>query len=131
MFGPPFIEMYSLFIGFDPKTQEVYTVEAHDYKNERSYRFINPDFKEHFTDTEAYDCVEFTDLEVEEDWIEKATAIVNGEEYDTGITIPLNFTDEELLPIFKQAHELNMTFNEYVNMALRNFIDEYKKEKND
>lgn len=119
---------HSLMIGFDPKTQEVYTVEVHDYKNDRSYRLVNPQFKEHFTDNEAYDGVEFTDLEVDDDFIEKATAIVNGEEYDTGILVPLNFTDEELLPIFKLAHEADMSFNDYVNMALRNLVDTLKKE---
>lgn len=119
---------YSLFIGFDTNTQEVYTVEVHDYKNERSYRLINPDFAEHFKDTEAYDGIEFTDLEVDEDFIEKATAIINGEEYNTGILVQLDLPDSMMLELFKLAHEANMTFNEYVNMILRNMVDTLNKE---
>lgn len=120
---------YSLFIGFDPDSQEVYTAEVHDYKNSRSYRLINTKFSEHFTDNEAYEDVDFIDLEVDEDWIEKATAIFAGKEYDQGIIIPLNFTDAELLPIFKRAHEANMSFNDFINLALASTLAQLKKDK--
>lgn len=119
---------HSLFIGFDTKTQDVYIVEVHDYKNERSYRLINPKFKQHFADKEsAYDGVDFIDLEVDEDFIEKATAIVMGKPYDETIMIQVEFTDQELLTYMKMAHESKMTFNDFVNKALREFIDTYDK----
>ena len=39
-------EGYTISIVFDTKTQEVYMIEAFDYKNERAYRLINPTFRE-------------------------------------------------------------------------------------
>jgi hypothetical protein len=119
---------HSLFIGFDTNTQIVYIVEAHDYKNERSYRFVNPEFKHvsAFVDKCAYDGVDFIDLEVEEDWISKASAIVAGEDYDTRVSIPVEFTDEELLKYMKMAHDQDMKFNDFVEQALREMIDRLK-----
>jgi hypothetical protein len=123
---------YSLFIGFDTNTQIVYNVEVHDYKNERSYRYVNPEFRKlaAFTDSNAYDGVNFIDLEVEEDWVEKAKAIVAGEDYDTRVSIPVEFTDEELLKYMKMAHDRDMKFNDFVEMALREAIDRHMSNNN-
>jgi hypothetical protein len=126
---------WTLCITFGTKTHEVYQVEVHDYKNERAYRYTNPDHRDAFQkETKARKAVHYdefegysiTDLEVEDDWIEKATAIVAGEEYDTRVTIPIDFTDEELLQYMTMAHELDMTFNAFIEMALRNMIDRMK-----
>ena len=40
---------------------------------------------------------------------------------DNKVEIPLDFSDEELLTLFKQAHELDLTFNEFVEQALVKF----------
>jgi hypothetical protein len=37
----------------------------------------------------------------------------------------MDFSDEELLVYMKMAHERDMTFNEFVEQALRSAIDEY------
>lgn len=79
---------YSLEIVFrlskSPQEEHlVYEVAAHDYKNNRSYRLINPEFAHKSKETEAWDGVEYTDLELEECWLEKAVAIKSGIEYDT------------------------------------------------
>jgi len=130
---------HTVSIVFDTKTQEVYQIEAFDYSNERAYRMTNPDYKSEF-DLECQDrdvsdvawerddgtSVDYVDLDVEEDFIEKASAIVNGEEYDTRVKVPVDFTDEELLTYMKMAHERDMTFNAFVEMALRAAIDEIK-----
>jgi hypothetical protein len=126
-------EGYSLCIVFDTKTQEVYQVEVHDYKRKNAYRFTNPEYRDAHTKEERvrgavdFDDYKITDLEVEDDWESKAFSIVNYADYDTGILVPLDFTDEELLPLFKAAHEANMSFNDYVCMALRNMIDRMKE----
>ena len=81
-------EGYSLTVLFDTKTQEVYQVEAHDYARSRSYRRTNPEYLRQFEDAkcqygakdEAYDGVKFVDLENDDDFIQKALAIVAGEE---------------------------------------------------
>lgn len=122
---------YSVGIVFDTQDQTVYQVEAHDYRNERSYRLVNPLFSDArrqecasrgITDV-AYDSVEFTDLETEEDFIQKATAIIRGEDYDTRISIPVELPDDMLFTLMKQAHEQDITLNDHMANVLRDAID--------
>lgn len=130
---------HTVSIIFDTKDQTVYQVMTYDYRRDRAYRMTNPDFKEKFkaecTDRDILDMaweddegnpVEYVDLEVEEDFIEKTRAIVNDEDYDTRVQIPIEFTDEELLTYMKMAHEHDMTFNDFVEMAIKAAIDEIK-----
>jgi len=120
----------SFTITFDTGTQEVYCVEAHDFARERAYRLINPTYarayqlecKANGINDEAWEGVNYVDLEVDEDWAEKAQAIFDGRDYSTDVSIPLDFTDAELLHYMKMAHEHNMTFNAFVEMALREAI---------
>ena len=114
---------YSLEIIFDQKTQVVYEVQACDYKHNRAYRLINELHKEERRDDEAWDDTKWVDLEADDDWIQKALAIVAGEDYDTRVSVPMNFSDEELLQYMKLAHDLDITFNQLVERALREAID--------
>jgi len=52
-------------------------------------------------------------------------AIVNNEDYDTRVSVPVDFTDEELLTYMKMAHDRDITFNQLVEDALRAAIDEF------
>ncbi len=126
---------HSVSIIFDTKTQEVYETTAYDYKNQRAYRLINPNYKaKHDAESEdrgvlgnqAWDDVDYTDLEVEEDFLAKAEAIVNDCEYDTRVQIPVEFSDDELLTYMKLAHDRDITFNQLVEEALRFAIEEHK-----
>jgi hypothetical protein len=126
---------HSFCITFDQKTQEVYEVQAHDYKNQRAYRMINPAYaKKHKKEckrkdvkmNEAWEDVNYVDLDVDDDWEEKAKAIYNGTDYDTRVKVPIDIPDEELLQYMKMAHERDMTFNAFVEEALRYAIDEHK-----
>jgi hypothetical protein len=128
---------YSFSIIFDTKTQEVYEVQAHDYLHQRAYRMVNPYFKKKMkkeakrrnVDKEnAWDDVDYVDLDVDSDFMEKAIAIREGEDYDTRVQMPIDFSDEELLKYMKMAHEKDMTFNEFVEEALRHAIEHAKKE---
>jgi hypothetical protein len=103
---------YNIGIVFDTQDQTVYQVEIHDYRNERSYRLVNPLFSDarrqecarRGVADVAYDGVNFTDLETEEDFIDKATAIIRGDDYDTRISVPLDLPDNmlfELMLIYK------------------------------
>jgi len=115
-------EGYSLTVLFDTKTQEVYQVEAHDYARSRSYRRTNPEYLsqyktalgEDLSKDNAYDEVKFIDLESDDDFIQKALAIVAGEDYDDRVTIPLDLTNEEQLVLFRMAHDRDMSFNDFV-----------------
>jgi hypothetical protein len=127
---------HSVSIVFDTHTQEVYEASAYDYRNERAYRLINPDYKFAHDDeasgrgvdtNQAWDDVNYTDLEVDDEFIQKALAIVAGEDYDTRVQVPVDFTDQELLTYMKIAHERDITFNELVEEALRHAINEYNE----
>jgi hypothetical protein len=126
---------HSLTVIFDTKTQTVYEAQAHDYVRQRAYRLVNPDFKAaHDREAnqrdvnlnQAWDDVDYIDLETVEDFLEKAQAIVANEDYDTRVQVPVDFSDEELLTYMKMAHERDMTFNEFIETALRQVIDELK-----
>lgn len=112
---------FSFFIAFDPKDdQRVYVVEACDYANNRAYRIKDPAIE---LDKTAWDDVEFTELEVDDDFIQKALAIKAGEEYDTRVSIPLELEDDLLFELMKQAHERDITLNQMVEQVLREVIE--------
>ena len=128
-------EGHTISIVFDTRTQEVYEATVYDYQRNRAYRLINPDFKSahdaEATDrdvdfNQAWDDVNYIDLDTDNDFLEKAAAIVANEEYDTRVQMPVDFTDDELLTYMKMAHERDMTFNQFVEMALRAAIDDFK-----
>jgi hypothetical protein len=114
---------YSFELIFNTITQEVYCVEACDYANSRAYRLINPDYVHTPHDSEAWDDVEWIDLEVDDDFIQKALAIKEGKKYDTRISVPLTLSDEDMLTLYQRAHEADVTVNQYVENAMRQFLD--------
>jgi hypothetical protein len=130
---------HTVSIIFDTRDQTVYQAMAYDYSRERAYRMTNPDFKAEF-DRECEDRdildqawelddgtpVKYVDLDVVEDFMDKARAIVSDEDYDTRVQVPVEFTDDELLKYMKMAHERDMTFNEFVEEALRSAIEHHK-----
>jgi hypothetical protein len=137
---------WSFAVVFDTKTQCVYTVEACDYKNNRAYRMINPEYRSayeaeskqfgHSAD-EAWDDVDYVDLETVEDFVTKSQAIKAGVDYDTRVDIVLDLTDEEISQLMTAAHDADMTVNQYVEYVLQQYIDSHpildtvKKSKKD
>jgi hypothetical protein len=122
---------YSFSIVFSTKSQKVYEVSMCDYTNDRAYRMINPKFQEkHRKEAEsksvlanqAWDDVDYVDLEVADDFFQKALAIRAGEDYSTDVSVPINLPDDLLMFAFKCAHAENMTFNDWMNQMLRDFI---------
>lgn len=122
---------YSISIVFDLNDQTVYQLEAHDYNNERSYRWTNPDYVEaHDKEVEqrgidgeqAYDDVQFINLENVADLLQKARAIVAGEEYDTRVTMDVELDEDVMFELMKRAHERDMTLNDLINDVLSDKI---------
>jgi hypothetical protein len=122
---------WSFNIVFDTKTQEVYTVEVCDYKRQRAYRMIHPDFKQAYDDEavahgvdgkEAWDDVSYVDLEIDEDFVAKAMWIKTDQDYDTRVSVPLTVPDDALFELMKQAHEQDITLNQLVENILRKAI---------
>jgi hypothetical protein len=110
----------------------VYEVQAHDYVHNRAYRMINEDYrkkakkearKRDVSRDQAWDDVDYVDIEVDDDFFQKCLAIKAGEDYDTRVSVPMDFSDEELLQYMKLAHEQDITFNQLVEQALREAID--------
>ena len=48
---------------------------------------------------------------------------------DNRVEIPLDFSDEELLILFKQAHEADLTFNQFVEKALTEYRERMTKDE--
>ena len=130
-------EGHSLTVTFDQKTQEVYEVQIHDYLHNRAYRMINPDYvTAHNTEAEsratwmkeAWEGVDYIDLEVDDDWIQKALAVVAGEDYENTVSVPIDLPDDLLLEAAMNAHRQNITLNEYINNALREMMEEFQRD---
>jgi hypothetical protein len=116
---------HSLCIIFNTKDQTVYSVQACDYKRNRAYRFTHPDHRKDL-DREAWDDVEWCDLEDETDWLAKAQAIVAGEDYDTRVSIPLDLGEDELFRLMSMAHEQDITLNRLVEQIIQQVIDKHQ-----
>ena len=122
---------FSFNIVFSTKSHKVYCVEVCDYTNDRAYRMINPDYvKKHNKEAkhrgelgnQAWDDVDYVDLEVDDDFIQKCLSIKAGEKYDTRVTVPLTLSDEETFELMKMAHARDLTLNEFVEDMLREYI---------
>ena len=120
---------------FDNSTQEIYEATVCPKKandNVGVYRWLNPEHKARYINeanrrnidhTKAWDDVEWTDLEVESDWLEKATAIFNGMGYNTDVLVPVELEDSMWLKLAFMAHDRNITLNELVNDVIRQQLD--------
>ena len=124
---------HSFTIIFDTRTQTVYEVQAHDYVHNRAYRMINQDYakkmkkeakKRDVDRDQAWDDVNYTDLEVDDDFIQKCLSIREGEDYDTRVSVPLELGDDEMFQLMKMAHEQDITLNQLVEQLLRRVIEE-------
>lgn len=124
---------------YNTKTQEIYqadiNIKPHSWGDTdvKPYRWLNPAYSDLYyaeakrrgvNADQAWDDVNWVDLDVAEDWLEKATAIFNGLEFDDRIQVPVEFTDAELLKYMKLAHERDLTFNQFIEQVMREFIDE-------
>ena len=120
---------------FDTKTQEVYEVSSYDYRNNRAYRLMNPDFvyehkeealERQVNEKEAWDDVNYIDLEVDDDWIQKALAIEAGEDYDVRVEVPLTLDDAQVFELMRLAHAQDITLNQLVERVLRDAIEQHE-----
>ena len=126
------VDGYTISIVFDTQTQAVYQVEACDYGHNRAYRWTNPMVKaahdaealqRNVNGQQAWDDVNFVELEVEQDFLDKARAIVQGTEYDTRVHIEIDWPDELLNAAMRLAHERDITLNQLVEQCLRDYLD--------
>lgn len=131
---------HSVNIVFDTESQEVYQIDVNDYSNVKAYRWTNPAYVEAYRDEAKNRCIDndfawedekgkpvkYIELEVEDDFLDKARSIVNGEEYDERVKVPLDLSKDEMYRLMMLAHENDMTLNEYVIGILEAKIGELK-----
>ena len=129
---------HSLTILFSTKTQKVYEVSVCDFTNERAYRMILESKQAKHKDEAAMrnvsaneawqrddgSLVEYIDLDVNEDFLEKANAIITGEPYDTRVMISFDLDEELELYLYRQAHKADMTVNDFVIKILTDHVKE-------
>jgi hypothetical protein len=122
---------FSIGIVFDTKTQTVYKFEAHDYSKENSYRWVHPDWREIYKNEaknrgvnhlQAYDDVNYVELEDHTDIREKAACIVAGIDYDERVKVPLDLPESLINKLFRIAHEKDITLNELVENIIKDEI---------
>jgi len=117
---------HSLCVIFDTKDQTVFCVQACDYKGNRAYRYTHPDHRKDL-DKQAWDEVEWTDLEDETDWLEKAESIVAGRDYDTRVSIPLELGEVEMFRLMSMAHKQDITLNQLVEKIIQQVVDKHQE----
>jgi hypothetical protein len=123
---------------FNTETQEVYTAEVNDKdQKHKPYRWLNPEYKQSMIDeakernvnpAQAWDNVNWYDLETEQDWLSKAGAIMRGEDFDARVQVPLNLEKEELFKLMEMAHERDITLNKMVEIILEEMIERHNNE---
>lgn len=119
---------FNVGIVFDTKTTTVYKFEVHDYKKQNSYRWVHPEYNAAYIDeakarninnAQAYDDINFIDIELSDDIIEKATCIVMGIDYDERVQISLDLPENLQLQLFTLAHQQDITLNQLVENILK------------
>lgn len=112
---------------FDTVDQTVYEVQAWDDTNDVEYRWIHPAYIEGVAGEalrrgvdffQSIDEKKYIDIEVPEDIMEKAAAMVAGEEYDDRLVVPLDLNQEQEHMLMKLAHEADMSLNQFVEFIL-------------
>jgi len=143
-YGPDarFLDYESLYahagVIYSTETQEIFQAEVSVKRDawdedKRPYRWLNPEYKDKFYNEskdrsidpdQAWDDVKWVDLEVEEDFFEKAKAMFVGEEFDTRIQVPIDLDDNLLLKLSMEAHKRDITLNKMVEVVLQEAIDQ-------
>ena len=109
--------------------------ESWNEVDDKPYRWLNPEYKEIMIAEakerkvkwrKAWDNIKWIDLEVEDDWLEKATAMFNGEEFDTRVQIEVNLEDDLILGLAKEAHKRDITLNKMIEVVLQEVIDRHR-----
>ena len=122
---------HTFTITFDRQNQTVYEVEAYDYTNNRVYKIVNPDYlTAEQEESSRKSCIDddfkVIYLDLDDDFMEKATAIKEGQGYDTRVQMQIDFSQDELTKYMLMAHEQDITFNQFIEQALRAAIEEHK-----
>jgi hypothetical protein len=127
---------------YNTKTQEVYQADVSFKRavwwpeDDLPYRWTNPLYKDAYIieaeqrkvdPTEAWDGVKWIELEVEEDFLQKAKAIFNGEDFDKRIQLSVDLDNDVLFNLAMEAHKRDITLNKMIEIVLQEVIDRHKE----
>lgn len=123
---------------FDSATQHVYQAEVWFTEGKKSpYRWIDSNLKDKVLleakqkDVDlsiAFDSVKFIDVEVEEDFLEKAHAIWRNLSFDTRIQVPID--TDVFYDLAKLAHKRDITVNKLAEEILLELINKENQNEN-
>jgi predicted HicB family RNase H-like nuclease len=106
-----------------------------DKRFDKPYRWTNPIFKDAYINEskernidpdQAWDDVKWVDLDVESDFLEKAKAMFNGEEFDTRVQVEVDLDDATILKLSMEAHKRDITLNKMVEIVLQEAINHHR-----
>lgn len=130
---------------FDSVTQVIYQADI-DAKQDGDdnlpgpYRWVNPLHRQGYVDEckergvepfEAWDNINYIELETSEDFLEKAHAVFNNLPFDKRVSVPLDLDDDVILALALEAHKRDITINKMVELVLQRAIDEHVNKTND
>jgi hypothetical protein len=128
-----FATMSVAFKREDQTVIEITVASGLDANEQAAYRWINPDYRDAImaeatkrgvNRSEAYEGLDYIDLEVVDDILEKGVAMLANEKFDPRVIIPLDLDDDQLLVLFKLAHERDITFNQLLCDIIQKAVDE-------
>jgi hypothetical protein len=106
----------------------IYEVTAYTHKDEKPYRWLNPqfmaDFKSECTQRrisvgEAWNSVVYADTESFQDILDKAFAIFHGLNFDEKLVISLDVSTAQLLTLALAAHEKEVSLNDFIIQVVK------------
>ena len=120
---------------FSTVTQEIYSAEINDKADKyKPYRWLNPNHLDAYLaeaeqrgvdPNQAWDDTIWYDLEVAEDWLDKAHSIFNGLEFDDRVMLQLDLENDLLLNLAMEAHKRDITLNKMIEIILQEVIDKH------
>lgn len=128
-----FAYMSVVFSREDQEVIEITVSSELDAVAHAAYRWTNPVFKEAIDEEadrrgidhdEAFEGCKYIDLETVEDVLEKGQAMLANAAFDPRVQVPLDLEDAHLLELFKKAHEQDITFNQFMENALKKVISD-------
>lgn len=107
-----------------------------DERYDKPYRWTNPAFKDAYLNeakernidpNQAWDDVKWIELETDNDFLEKAKAMFNGDYWDTRVQLPIDLEDDLLFQLAMEAHKRDVTLNKMVEIVLQEAINKHKE----
>jgi hypothetical protein len=106
-----------------------------DKRFDKPYRWTNPIFKDAYINEakergvdpdQAWDDTKWIELETDEDFLEKAKAMFEGDYWDTRIVVPVDLDDDTILKLSMEAHKRDITLNKMVEIVLQEAINHHR-----